>query len=153
MYHTNSSKRVICKSSELNTYAPLSSHPIRAVFSSLPGYWQQCFHDLFRTVQYVCPGHADDFEEMLWNHLVHVVLSPGSSKRQKYFGVLRQTEFNTYAQSTLFWLQSCFEIAHLVLCYPQFVATVSRTLVFFSKHFNTCVQRTLMRLKSCYEIA
>ena len=39
-----------------------------------------------------------------------------------------------------------------MLCYPQFVVTASRTLMFFSKQFNTYVQRTLVRLKSCFEI-
>ena len=39
-----------------------------------------------------------------------------------------------------------------MLCYPQFVVTVSRTLVFFSKQFHTYVQRMLFGLQSCFEI-
>ena len=35
-----------------------------------------------------------------------------------------------------------------MLRYPQFVVTVSSSLVFFSKLFNTYFQRTLVSLKS-----
>ena len=34
-----------------------------------------------------------------------------------------------------------------MLCYPQFVVTVSSTLVFFSILFNTYVQRTLLEFE------